>query len=614
VFNGVTMSCLVWGNYIASISWLPWLVGSVIVAWQQGGRWIAVASLVGALQILTATPELILMAWFFLGILWLTAAVSREIKPLRSFLRLACVLVLTSGLVMVQILPFFDLLAHSQRDRNFATTLWSAPGWGWANLFVPLFHCYRSPQGTWFQKGQEFIASYYLGTGVLVLGGAGILLARTRRNAVIASAILFFWIMAMGSNSILFVWLKRLIPLVGVARFPVKFALFPAFLLPLLAAAAIDRLRCSPDKKARWTVLSLTVAALLTTGIILGIARQYPLAGDQFNVTAANGIFRAGLMVIVIAGIFLLGWIKSRPTQIALQAILLATLPIDALTHSPKIAPTLPASVLAPGMWQAKGHSPVVLGQSRIMVSPEAEKFLNYSRVDDLKIDFIIKRVAEWYNLNLLDGIPKVTGAMTLRPAHFDQVESYLYSVPNSHAGEGLKDFLSVAWISAANPIQWEARTNYLPLLSAGQRPVFGDEGKTFTAIMSDVFDPRREVFLPESARPFVTGSNQTSCEIGEIQVTPQMINATVNTATPSLVVLSQTFYHHWRASVDGQPAKILRANLAFQAVQIPAGRHQLKLVYHDPNLLPGAILSIVALTACAVIWFRRKSGATLTD
>ncbi|MEO6035955.1 MAG: hypothetical protein ABIQ35_11930 [Verrucomicrobiota bacterium] len=38
VFNGVTMSCLIWGNYIASISWLPWLVGSVIVAWQQGGR------------------------------------------------------------------------------------------------------------------------------------------------------------------------------------------------------------------------------------------------------------------------------------------------------------------------------------------------------------------------------------------------------------------------------------------------------------------------------------------------------------------------------------------------------------------------------------------------
>ncbi|MEO6035956.1 MAG: hypothetical protein ABIQ35_11935, partial [Verrucomicrobiota bacterium] len=60
---------------------------------------------------------------------------------------------------------------------------------------MPLFHCYRSLQGTWFQKGQEFIASYYLGTGVLVLGGAGILLARTRRNAVIASAILFFWIM-----------------------------------------------------------------------------------------------------------------------------------------------------------------------------------------------------------------------------------------------------------------------------------------------------------------------------------------------------------------------------------------------------------------------------------
>ena len=38
----------------------------------------------------------------------------------------------------------------------------------------------------------------------------------------------------------------------------------------------------------------------------------------------------------------------------------------------------------------------------------------------------------------------------------------------------------------------------------------------------------------------------------------------------PSLVVAAQTFYPCWKASVDGQPARLWRANYAFQAVQVP--------------------------------------------
>jgi hypothetical protein len=43
--------------------------------------------------------------------------------------------------------------------------------------------------------------------------------------------------------------------------------------------------------------------------------------------------------------------------------------------------------------------------------------------------------------------------------------------------------------------------------------------------------------------------------------------------AEPSLVVVAQTYYHDWRADVDGQPTHLLRANHAFQAVQVPAAR-----------------------------------------
>jgi uncharacterized membrane protein YfhO len=54
---------------------------------------------------------------------------------------------------------------------------------------------------------------------------------------------------------------------------------------------------------------------------------------------------------------------------------------------------------------------------------------------------------------------------------------------------------------------------------------------------------------------------------------------------------------------VDGQPAKLLRANYAFQAVAVPAGRHQLRLDYQDRQFYIGAAISLAAILACALAW-----------
>jgi uncharacterized membrane protein YfhO len=82
-------------------------------------------------------------------------------------------------------------------------------------------------------------------------------------------------------------------------------------------------------------------------------------------------------------------------------------------------------------------------------------------------------------------------------------------------------------------------------------------------------------------------------------------VEANVNAAAPSMVVLSQSYYHLWHASVDGQPVPLLRANLAFQAIKVPAGIHHVKLVYIDSNLKVGAFISLLSLAVCGFIWFR---------
>jgi len=163
-----------------------------------------------------------------------------------------------------------------------------------------------------------------------------------------------------------------------------------------------------------------------------------------------------------------------------------------------------------------------------------------------------------------------------------------------------------VQWMtSPANAVKWLARTNFLPVITAGQAPRFLAASATWPVLAAGDFDPRAEVYLPGSARTFVTVSNRTDCAVGNARFSNNQIEAEVAAREPSLVVLSQANYHLWRATVDGQPAKILTANLAFQALQVPAGTHRVKLVYRDPNLAIGAVISLLSLAVCGLIWLR---------
>jgi uncharacterized membrane protein YfhO len=58
------------------------------------------------------------------------------------------------------------------------------------------------------------------------------------------------------------------------------------------------------------------------------------------------------------------------------------------------------------------------------------------------------------------------------------------------------------------------------------------------------------------------------------------------------MVSISQSFYHPWKAYVDGARVPLWRANHAFQALQVPAGKHRVWLRYEDRMFRLGASIS----------------------
>src|SRR5438874_2155577 len=68
-FNGLSLNCLMWPNNVAALAWMPLVVLFVERAWAEGGRMLILGALIGAIQMLSGAPEMILFTWIFLGLL-----------------------------------------------------------------------------------------------------------------------------------------------------------------------------------------------------------------------------------------------------------------------------------------------------------------------------------------------------------------------------------------------------------------------------------------------------------------------------------------------------------------------------------------------------------------
>ena len=74
-----------------------------------------------------------------------------------------------------------------------------------------------------------------------------------------------------------------------------------------------------------------------------------------------------------------------------------------------------------------------------------------------------------------------------------------------------------------------------------------------------------------------------------------------------SMLVVADTHYPGWQATIDGKPTEIFRANIAFRAVFVPAGSKTIRFDYQPWWLLPGALVSVVSILITLLL-FRSKN------
>jgi hypothetical protein len=358
-----------------------------------------------------------------------------------------------------------------------------------------------------------------------------------------------------------------------------------------------------PPQITRTRLLWLgAVLLLLIAGITAG-TQLAPGPGFDSHAALLNGISRAGFLLLIGAVLFALTRERKSPLLRFTPLILILAAWLDVLTHEPRQNPTVLPWVYQPNLARhrlAMNPQPE-LGGSRAMLAPAAALELTRFAVSDPKNNFLDKRLGYCANLNLLDATPKVDSFFSLRPREFDGVLSLIYSVTNGDFSR-LEAFMGVSqYTSPTNMLAWESRTNFLPLVTAGQRPVILDDTNALWAFGRNLVDAAATVILPPEEKTLITVSNRTPASISAVKFTDDTVDFECQAAGPSLAVIAQTWYHDWRAEVDGHPAPLLRANIAFQAVPVPAGTHRVHVFYQDRAFQIGAAISVCMWVNCLV-------------
>jgi hypothetical protein len=102
------------------------------------------------------------------------------------------------------------------------------------------------------------------------------------------------------------------------------------------------------------------------------------------------------------------------------------------------------------------------------------------------------------------------------------------------------------------------------------------------------------------------------------VAYTPERIEIRTHTAQPALLVLSDSFFPGWRASLDGIPTPIYPTNYLFRGVSLPIGDHTVIFAYQPTSWRVGFWISTTFVVLCLLIllgnWAQKnRSNARLT-
>lgn len=131
---------------------------------------------------------------------------------------------------------------------------------------------------------------------------------------------------------------------------------------------------------------------------------------------------------------------------------------------------------------------------------------------------------------------------------------------------------------------QWRVMTNDMAAL---------------TTLGSTNFQPEAEVLLAEEI-PAPAAGTAAGGTAEYTAYEPKQFKIKTSSAAPGVLLVNDRYSPDWKITIDGQPAKLLRANVMMRAVPVPAGSHE--VVWRYQPKLTAFYISLSAILLGAIL------------
>jgi hypothetical protein len=387
---------------------------------------------------------------------------------------------------------------------------------------------------------------------------------------------------------------------------PSRFIIWFVLAFCILAGIGVERWHTPTGKGLYWFRLATAGTAAVTIGAILaGLLIKGEIRFSFIQAAALAGIWGLGGGVLTL----LKTPVEKRGRRPIWEAAVVLWVGLDLISAGWSLNPSLPASFYQNAVSGNNSINQQVAGQ-RVYLNPNDEyllKFNRFFRFDEYRLieDASHLSYVILPNLNLIEGISSANNFDPFVPARYAKWMDNLAELSGNQVLPwlSLMDVSTVERLEINNPlgVSFNSQATANQYYWTNCALFVSNAQEAWTTLVNELARlPEGQLFskvVLEDSRKQDTPCGQASYAlINQNQRSSGVIRLQVSSEQNGWLVAANTWYPGWIVQIDGQKTPLLRANYLFQAVQIPAGIHQVDFIYQPLAFYAGVCLSLLGV------------------